>query len=88
MTHQKQYYCSTLSELALQIKKGRCSLIKRAAESINMFYDQLMIDEFQDFREYDYDLITALSKYVNDILLVGDYYQHSVSATNNSGKPF
>lgn len=88
MTHQKQYYCSTLSELALQIKKGRCSLIKRAAESINMFYDQLMIDEFQDFREYDYDLITALSKYVNNILLVGDYYQHSVSATNNSGKPF
>lgn len=53
-----------------------------------MFYDQLMIDEFQDFREYDYDLITALSQYVNNILLVGDYYQHSVSAINNSGKPF
>ena len=88
MTRQKQYYCSTLSELALQIKKGRSSLIRRAAESINMFYDQLMIDEFQDFREYDYDLITTLSKYVNDILLVGDYYQHSVSANNNSGKPF
>lgn len=88
MTRQKQYYCSTLSELALQIKKGRSSLIKRAAESINMFYDQLMIDEFQDFREYDYDLITTLSKYVNNILLVGDYYQHSVSANNNSGKPF
>lgn len=88
MTPQKQYYCSTLSELALQIKKGRSSLVKRAAASINMFYDQLMIDEFQDFREYDYDLITTLSKYVNNILLVGDYYQHSVSANNNSGKPF
>lgn len=54
--------------------------------TINMFYDQLMIDEFQDFREYDYDLMTTLSKYVNNILLVGDYYQHSVSAINNSFK--
>lgn len=30
----------------------------------------------------------ALSKHLNDVVLVGDYYQHSVSATNNSGKPF
>ncbi len=52
------------------------------------FFDQIMIDEFQDFREHDYELITTLSKYVNNILLVGDYYQHSVSGQNNSGKPF
>lgn len=30
----------------------------------------------------------ALAKQLNDVVLVGDYYQHSVSATNNSGKPF
>ena len=34
------------------------------------------------------ELIMALSKHLNDVVLVGDYYQHSVSATNNSGKPF
>lgn len=82
------YYCATLSELIMQVKHGRDSLIKKAATAINMFYDRVMIDEFQDFREHDYELITALGKQIDNILLVGDFYQHSVSATNNSGKPF
>ena len=55
---------------------------------MNIFYDSVLIDEFQDFREYDYELIIKLAKYLDNVLLVGDYYQHSVSARNNTGKPF
>ena len=88
VTKKRQYYCATLSELALQVKEGRDSLIKRAAARLNMFYDYILIDEFQDFREFDYELIIKLAKHLDDILLVGDYYQHSVSARNNTGKPF
>lgn len=88
ITKRGQYYCATLSELALQVKSERESLVKRAAAKLNRFYDNVLIDEFQDFREHDYDLIMALSKGLNRVMLVGDYHQHSVSATNNSGKPF
>ena len=88
VTTREQYYCATLSELVLQVKKNRESLIKRVAARLNMFYDCVLIDEFQDFREYDYELIMALAKKLEDFVLVGDYHQHSVSATNNSGKPF
>lgn len=88
ITKKRQYYCATLSELVLQVKKNRESLVKRASARLNLFYDCVLIDEFQDFREYDYELIMALAKHLNDVLLVGDYHQHSVSATNNSGKPF
>lgn len=88
VTSGNQYYCATISELAMYVKKGKNSLLKRAAERLNLFYDQIFIDEFQDFREHDYDLIIGLSKLLNAVLLVGDYYQHSVSAINNSGKPF
>lgn len=88
VTKRGQYYCATLSELVLQVKKNQESLIKRVAARLNLFYDCVLIDEFQDFREYDYELIMALAKQLNDIVLVGDYHQHSVSATNNSGKPF
>lgn len=83
-----QYYCANLSELVMQIKNNRESLIKRTAKRLNKFYDTVLIDEFQDFRKHDYDLIIGLAKGLNDVLLVGDYYQHSVSGTNNSGKPF
>lgn len=88
VTKKHQYYCATLSELALQVKEGRDSLVKRAAARLNMFYDSVLVDEFQDFREYDYELIMKLAKSLNNVLLVGDYYQHSVSARNNTGKPF
>ena len=88
VTMNRQYYCATLSELVLQVKKNSESLIKRLAARLNLFFDCILIDEFQDFREYDYELIMALAKRLNDVILVGDYHQHSVSATNNSGKPF
>lgn len=88
VTRRLQYYCDRISELALYVKDGKDSIVKRAANRLNLFYDAILIDEFQDFREYDYELIMALAKQLNDILLVGDYYQHSVSARNNTGKPF
>lgn len=83
-----RYYCATLSELALQVKCGKVTLVGRAAKRLSLFYDEVCIDEFQDFREHDYDLIVRLSKALDNVTLVGDYYQHSVSAHNNSGRPF
>ena len=83
-----KYYCSNLSELLLQIKNGKDKLIDRIADNLNNFFDCILIDEFQDFRKHDYDLIIALSKRIDNMVLVGDYYQHSVSGKNNSGKPF
>ena len=88
ITRNKYYYCATLAELIMEIKQGKETLIKRVAKNVNLFYDQILVDEFQDFREYDYDLICALAKNVNNITLIGDYYQHSVSAKNNTGRPF
>jgi len=81
-------YNEYTSKLVMRAKKGREGLINKASQTLNRFFDQVLIDEFQDFREHDYDLIIALSKSVENILLVGDYYQHSVSAVNNTGKPF
>lgn len=88
ITKDGRYYCSTLSELVLQVKTKHESLIKRVAYRLNLFFDSVYIDEFQDFREYDYELIMGIAKLLDDVILVGDYYQHSVSGTNNSGKPF
>lgn len=83
-----RYYCATLSELAIQVKCDKTALVVRAADRLNLFYDEISIDEFQDFRKHDYDLILKLSKALNSVTLVGDYFQHSVSGKNNNGKPF
>lgn len=88
ITSNGQYYCANLSELVMQVKKNRNALIKRAAVNINKFFDLVLVDEFQDFREYDYDLIIGIAKQIDEMVMVGDYYQHSVAGLNNSGRPF
>ena len=88
VTSRGQYYYSTMSELVLEVKCECGKLVHRVVNRLNRFYDCILIDEFQDFRKHDYDLILALAKGVNNLLLVGDYYQHSVSAKTNRGKPF
>lgn len=78
-------YCSRMSELIVKHK----SVLNKGIMRLNKFYDSIYIDEFQDFREFDYKLIEQIIKHFNgEMLLVGDYYQHSVSGENNSGAPF
>ena len=88
VTAYGQYYNANTAKLVMKVKKKKEILIKKAADTWNLFFDKILIDEFQDFRIYYFELILALSKSTDNILLVGDYYQHSVSALNNTGKPF
>ena len=88
VTKSGQYYCERLTELIMEVKANKQSLWKKIAAATNRFYDMVFVDEFQDFREYDYEFMVSLSKLLDNVLLVGDYYQHSVSGKNNSGKPF
>lgn len=81
-------YCSCLSELLVQGFTKNKQLLSRISNRLNMFFDYVLIDEFQDFRENDFTFIEKLAKKLNSIVLVGDYFQHSVSGSNNSGKPF
>lgn len=88
ITQSGFYYCDNLAELILEVKCDGKPLVKEIIAALNLFYDEILIDEFQDYREKNYDLLMALVKGLNHVLLVGDYYQHSVSGRNNSGKPF
>lgn len=92
VTTNHLYYCDTLSELALQIKRNKTlgteTLVKRAIIRLRKFFDVIYVDEFQDFRQHNYDLLLRIAKGFPNIYLIGDYFQHSVSGRNNSGKPF
>lgn len=82
------FYVSKLTELVLYIGTGKESLVAKCAANLDKFWDLICVDEFQDFREHDYDLIKELMVRCKDMILVGDYYQHSVSAKGNTGRPY
>lgn len=83
-----KYYSDYLSKLIIKTKNKHYSLLNDCCENINKFFDNIYIDEMQDFRENNWKLLCEIISRVNNILLVGDYYQHSVSGVNNSGIPF
>lgn len=81
------YYCDHITKLIIKANTRQNKLINRAVKSIGMFFDCIYVDEFQDFREYDFALLEKIIKKCKGFVAVGDYYQHSVNAKNNTGKP-
>lgn len=82
-----RYYSSRMSKLIMKNKKYLKTLIE---ERLSLLVDTIYIDEFQDFKGEDYDLLMMLmkSKMLNTIA-VGDFYQHSVAmSSSRSNKPY
>lgn len=88
ISNKKKYYCDYLSKLIVKTNNKKISLVNFGCENINRFFDCIYIDEMQDFREDNWKLLVKIIEKVKRIFLVGDFYQHSVNATNNTGKPF
>lgn len=84
----RRFYCATLCELVLKTGKGKNKLMRKVCDNINRCYHMVLIDEFQDFRLQEFDFLLEFAKRLKSVILVGDYYQHSVSGMNNSGKPY
>lgn len=87
-TRSGKYYGERMCELVMRVGKNREKLINRVVAHVKAFYDYVAFDEFQDFRCHKYDFMLGLARKLDDVILVGDYYQHSVSGRTNSGKPF
>ncbi len=92
-----RYHTSRLCKLPMKVKckektkigiYNKNLLVYKAMSTINEYVDYIYIDECQDFREGMYTLLIEIIKLSNNIILVGDYYQHSTVGDNNTGKPF
>lgn len=55
---------------------------------VDKFFDNVFIDECQDFESYDFDWLLSLSKLKANVYLLGDFYQktYSTSYSGNKGK--
>ncbi|GAA0055529.1 hypothetical protein ScFU97_18500 [Streptococcus canis] len=57
-------------------------------DRIDKFFDNVFIDECQDFESYDFDWILSLSKLKANVYCFGDFYQktYSTSYSGNKGR--
>lgn len=68
---------------------NKFNLLDISIVTLKQHFDKIYIDEVQDFAGERFDLLKSLIEKFDNVLLVGDYYQHSVSAKPDRKKyPF
>ena len=79
-------YANSLSELILDQEK---MILKKICKYLDMFLDNLYVDEFQDFTGYDFELLMELAKRLKtNVTMVGDFYQSRVSLSSRNSAPY
>lgn len=74
------YYSSRMSKFIMKQSK---TVIKKIISNLSLFFDNIYIDEIQDFRGNDFKLLLEIYKnFSGNILGVGDFFQHSVQKSN------
>ena len=53
---------------------------------LNRFYEEIYVDEVQDFAGHDFDFIELLNQFDGSVLCVGDYYQHTFDTSTDGNK--
>ena len=74
----KRLYHSRISNL---LDKNR--ILKDVNNRVEKYFDNLFIDEIQDFSGHDFNFLKKLSQANIDILFVGDFYQHTYDTSRD-----
>lgn len=59
------------------------NLLDDVNERIVKYYDNMFIDEIQDFAGHDFNLIMSIAKTNIDMMFVGDFYQHTFDTSRD-----
>ncbi len=71
-------YHSRLAKLLITRK-----LVDEVCDRIDKFFDMVCVDEVQDFAGNDFNFLMALGKTRADMLLVGDFWQHTYDTSRD-----
>lgn len=78
MTPRRRLYHSRIAKLIVSE-----DMVKDVIKRIEKYYDFLCIDEVQDFAANDFNLLCELAQLNIEVLLVGDFYQHTFDTSRD-----
>ncbi|MCZ8021858.1 MAG: UvrD-helicase domain-containing protein [Cyclobacteriaceae bacterium] len=59
------------------------NILEDVKNRLSKYYTSLYIDEIQDFAGHDFNLLKSLAKSTINILMVGDFYQHTFDTSRD-----
>ncbi len=75
--YNRKMYHSRLAKLCNE------KLINDIQERLEKYFDNIYVDEIQDFSGHDFNLLINIIKCKCNIFLVGDYYQHTYDTSRD-----
>lgn len=78
MTKDRMFYHNRIAKLLEQ-----SDVLDDINNRLTKYYDYLLIDEIQDFAGHDFNLLKSIYKSEINILLVGDFYQHTFDTSRD-----
>lgn len=79
--HHRRLYHNRIARL-LRFKETVGDVMRR----IEKYFDVVCVDEVQDFGGYDFDFLMTISGSNVEVLLVGDFYQHTFDTSRDGAK--
>jgi len=61
--------------------------ISQLQRRIERYYDRVCVDEVQDFGGHDFNLLKQIVQADVEVLLVGDFFQHTYSTSTDGERP-
>lgn len=78
MTKGRLLYHNRIAKLLQQ-----CEVFEEINKRLSKYYDHLLIDEVQDFAGHDFNLLKSICQSEIEIILVGDFYQHTFDTSRD-----
>jgi DNA helicase-2/ATP-dependent DNA helicase PcrA len=78
LTKNRLLYHNRIAKLLEQ-----CDVLEDINKRLKKYYDHLFVDEIQDFAGHDFNLLKSICKSEIDIMLVGDFYQHTFDTSRD-----
>ena len=82
VNRSRQLYSNRLAKLLITKETVAEDVTKR----ISKYFDQIFIDEIQDFGGHDFDFLRLIVDADVEILFVGDFYQHTFDTSRDGNK--
>jgi ATP-dependent DNA helicase UvrD/PcrA len=75
---QRYLYGNRAAKLVIE-----CEVVPKVIARLEKYFDNLMVDEVQDFAANDFNLLLALSQADVELLFVGDFFQHTFDTSRD-----
>lgn len=75
--HNRLYYNRIAKFLEIR------AILDQVNQRVEKYYDNLFIDEIQDFGGHDFNLLRSIAKSKVNMLFVGDFYQHTFDTSRD-----